>query len=58
MSLPTRKIGNDQVSEIGFGAMGISSYYGSVDLDEERLKVFDAALETINCSLAMHPSRA
>ncbi|KAF9001661.1 NADP-dependent oxidoreductase domain-containing protein [Cyathus striatus] len=46
MSLPTRKIGNDQVNEIGFGAMGISSYYGSVDPDEERFKVLDAALET------------
>ncbi|KAF8997500.1 NADP-dependent oxidoreductase domain-containing protein [Cyathus striatus] len=45
MSFPTRKIGNDQVSEIGFGAMGIAAYYGSTQPDEERLKVLDAAFE-------------
>jgi hypothetical protein len=39
MSLPTRKIGNDQVTAIGWGAMGISAFYGSVESDEERLKV-------------------
>lgn len=38
-SLPTRKIGNDDVSAIGYGAMGIASYYGSVQPDEERLQV-------------------
>jgi hypothetical protein len=39
MPLSTRKIGKDDVSEIGFGAMGISAYYGPVDTDEERFKV-------------------
>jgi hypothetical protein len=39
MSLPTRKIGNDEVTAIGWGAMGISAFYGSVESDEERLKV-------------------
>jgi hypothetical protein len=29
MALPTRKIGKDQVSAIGFGAMGISIGYGA-----------------------------
>ncbi|KAK2459918.1 hypothetical protein APHAL10511_008047 [Amanita phalloides] len=41
----TRKVGNTQVSSIGFGAMGISSYYGSVEPDEQRFKVLDAAYE-------------
>ncbi|KAJ6602385.1 NADP-dependent oxidoreductase domain-containing protein [Mycena vulgaris] len=43
MSIPTRKIGQALVSEIGFGAMGISSFYGAVESDEERFKVLDAA---------------
>ncbi|KAJ7176262.1 NADP-dependent oxidoreductase domain-containing protein [Mycena crocata] len=38
----TRKIGNASFSGIGFGAMGISSFYGAVESDEERLKVLDA----------------
>jgi hypothetical protein len=38
-SLPTRKIGAHDVSSIGYGAMGISVFYGAVDADEERLKV-------------------
>jgi hypothetical protein len=29
MSFPTRKIGNDNVSAVGFGAMGISAWYGT-----------------------------
>ena len=45
MSYPTRKIGTDDVSAIGFGAMGISAYYGAVGSDEERFKVLDAAYE-------------
>jgi hypothetical protein len=36
---PTRKIGTDDVSAIGFGAMGIGAYYGQTGPDEERLKV-------------------
>ncbi|KAG9309676.1 NADP-dependent oxidoreductase domain-containing protein [Chiua virens] len=43
MSYPTRKIGNTPVSAIGFGAMGISAFYGTTDPDEERFKVLDAA---------------
>ncbi|KII86675.1 hypothetical protein PLICRDRAFT_163919 [Plicaturopsis crispa FD-325 SS-3] len=40
-SLPTRKIGNDDVTAIGFGAMGLSAYYGSIASDEERLDFLD-----------------
>ncbi|KAJ7660154.1 NADP-dependent oxidoreductase domain-containing protein [Mycena polygramma] len=38
-----RKIGNSTFSAIGFGAMGISTFYGAVESDEERFKVLDAA---------------
>ncbi|KAF8622385.1 hypothetical protein AX15_007039 [Amanita polypyramis BW_CC] len=43
--LSTRKIGDTPVSEIGFGAMGISTHYGAIESDEERFKVLDAAYE-------------
>ncbi|KAI0764117.1 Aldo/keto reductase [Irpex lacteus] len=39
--LPTRKIGTDSVTAIGWGAMGLSAYYGSTASDEERLKFLD-----------------
>ncbi len=39
LKLPTRRVGQTEVSAIGYGAMGISSYYGSVLPDEERFKV-------------------
>ncbi|KAJ7811314.1 NADP-dependent oxidoreductase domain-containing protein [Mycena olivaceomarginata] len=41
----TRKIGNSTFPAIGFGAMGISSYYGAVESDEEcfKARVLDAA---------------
>ncbi|KAG1832827.1 Aldo keto reductase [Suillus variegatus] len=42
---PTRKIGTDDVSTIGFGAMGIAAFYGQTDSDEERFKVLDKAYE-------------
>ncbi|KAN0073779.1 NADP-dependent oxidoreductase domain containing protein [Tylopilus felleus] len=47
MAYPTRKIGKDNtpVSPIGFGAMGISAYYGETEPDEERFKVLDAAFK-------------
>ncbi|KIM54237.1 hypothetical protein SCLCIDRAFT_1154802 [Scleroderma citrinum Foug A] len=45
ISYPTRKIGDVDVSAIGFGAMGISAFYGSVEPDEERFKVLDTALQ-------------
>ncbi|KAJ7123108.1 Aldo keto reductase [Mycena epipterygia] len=40
---PTRKIGNSTFPAIGFGAMGISAFYGSVESNEERFKILDAA---------------
>ncbi|KAJ7666382.1 Aldo/keto reductase [Mycena rosella] len=39
----TRKIGNSTFPAIGFGAMGLSAFYGEVKSDEERFKIFDAA---------------
>jgi len=39
MSLPTRKIGKDDVTGIGFGLMGLSAFYGAIESDEERFKV-------------------
>ncbi len=41
MSLPTRKIGNTDVTAIGFGAMGLGtiSSYGPTTSMEERLAV-------------------
>ncbi|KAI8986631.1 Aldo/keto reductase [Trametes punicea] len=45
MSLPTRKIGNSEVSAIGYGAMGIAAFYGKPLPDEERFKVLDAVYE-------------
>lgn len=39
MSLPTRMIGSTPVSAIGYGAMGISAFYGKVLPDDERMKV-------------------
>lgn len=38
-AIPHRKIGNVSVPAIGFGVMGISTAYGTVGTDEERLKV-------------------
>lgn len=37
--LPTRKVGQTNVTALGYGAMGISSYYGAAPPDEERFKV-------------------
>ncbi len=39
MSLPTRKIGSTDVTAIGYGAMGLSAWYGPTMSDEERFKV-------------------
>jgi hypothetical protein len=36
---PTRKIGNSTFPAIGFGAMGISGFYGEIESDEDRFKV-------------------
>lgn len=38
MPLPTRKIGTSDVTAIGFGAMGLSAFYGPPKPDEERFK--------------------
>lgn len=39
MSLPTRKIGDADVTALGFGAMGIAAYYATTIGEEERFKV-------------------
>jgi len=44
MKLNTRKIGQHDVSEIGYGTMGLSAYYGKAKPDEESFQVLDAAL--------------
>jgi len=41
MSFPTRKIGDTEVTAIGFGAMGLSTSYGEVPPDNERLQFLD-----------------
>lgn len=40
-ALPTRRIGINQVTAIGYGAMGIAAFYGVTEPDEARLKVRD-----------------
>ncbi|EAQ88738.1 hypothetical protein CHGG_05357 [Chaetomium globosum CBS 148.51] len=47
VKLPTRKLGRDgpEITAIGFGLMGLSTAYGSVGPDEDRLKVLDRAWE-------------
>ncbi|KAK0200332.1 NADP-dependent oxidoreductase domain-containing protein [Desarmillaria ectypa] len=44
MALTLRKIGGALINPIGFGAMGLSDFYGAVDSDEE-LQILDAAYE-------------
>ena len=45
--LPTRQLGRDgpQVTAVGFGAMGLSAFYGAVESDEERFQFLDAAYD-------------
>jgi aryl-alcohol dehydrogenase-like predicted oxidoreductase len=45
--IPTRQLGKNgpQVSALGFGAMGLSAFYGTPASDEERFKVLDRAIE-------------
>ncbi|KAL9120984.1 MAG: hypothetical protein Q9187_002459 [Circinaria calcarea] len=47
LQLPTRQLGKDgpQVTALGFGAMGLSAFYGQPESDEERFKVLDRAYE-------------
>jgi aryl-alcohol dehydrogenase-like predicted oxidoreductase len=46
-TLPTRNLGKNgpTVSALGFGAMGLSSGYGTVEDNEGRFAVLDRALE-------------
>ncbi len=46
-TVPTRQLGKNgpQVSALGFGAMGLSAFYGATASDEERFKVLDRAIE-------------
>ena len=46
MPLPTRKIGQHDVTAIGYGAMGIAAFYGTPLPDEERLKVCESTMDT------------
>ena len=41
--LPTRKIGDADVTAIGYGAMGIAAAYGDILTEEERFKVSDCS---------------
>ena len=45
--LPTRQLGANgpHVTALGFGLMGLSSFYGVTETDEERFKILDAAYE-------------
>ena len=45
--LPTRQLGTDgpHVTALGFGAMGLSAFYGKTESDEERLKFLDRVYE-------------
>ena len=45
--LPTRQLGRNgpHVTALGFGAMGLSAFYGGPASDEERFKVLDRAYE-------------
>ncbi|KAF8760252.1 aldo kereductase [Rhizoctonia solani] len=46
-TLPTRRIGNDNVTALGFGAMGIGGLaYGAAGDDEGRFKVLDKLVES------------
>lgn len=37
--------GGPRISALGFGAMGLSAFYGKVEADEERFKILDRAYE-------------
>lgn len=47
MSLPTAPLGRNgpQVNRLGFGAMGLSAFYGAPKPDHERLAILDRAYE-------------
>ncbi|KAL9032096.1 MAG: hypothetical protein Q9180_006702 [Flavoplaca navasiana] len=45
--VPTRQLGKNgpRVTALGFGAMGLSAFYGAPESDETRFKVLDRAYE-------------
>jgi aryl-alcohol dehydrogenase-like predicted oxidoreductase len=45
--MPQRQLGTNgpKVSAIGFGAMGLSAFYGTPASDEERFKILDRTIE-------------
>lgn len=45
--LPTRQLGKNgpQVTALGFGAMGLSAFYGKPESDEDRFKILDKAYD-------------
>jgi aryl-alcohol dehydrogenase-like predicted oxidoreductase len=47
MSLPTKKLGKNGpgVVRVGFGLMGLSSFYGKSKPDDERLALLSKAFE-------------
>jgi len=47
LPLPTRQLGKDgpQVTALGYGAMGLSAFYGAPDSDEVRLQFLDRLYE-------------
>ncbi|KAI0707542.1 Aldo/keto reductase [Cerioporus squamosus] len=47
--LPTRKIGNTEVTAIGYGAMNIAAAYGDVLSEENRFKLLDTVYE-LSCT--------
>lgn len=54
MSLPTRKIGNADVTALGFGAMGIAAYYATTIGEEERFKVSVISLVLYQSIIKIH----
>jgi hypothetical protein len=52
MPLNTRKIGQDDVAEIGYGTMGLSAFYGKVKPDEERFEVSNSTA----CKMLFYPA--
>lgn len=47
MAVPTAPLGKNgpSVPRLGFGLMGLSTFYGTVPSDEERFAILDRALE-------------
>jgi aryl-alcohol dehydrogenase-like predicted oxidoreductase len=56
-TLATRKIGGTDVSAIGYGAMGIAAFYGTVENDEERFKVRPRRARAASARLPDHDAQ-